>query len=268
MQDRVDRVVEQVAVMADDEHGVRIAREVVLQPQRAFEVEIVGRLVEQQQVGLGEQHRGERDAHAPAAGELRGRALLRARVEAEAGEDGGGARRRGMRVDVGEPRLDFGDAVRVGRGLCLGQQRARARGRPRARSRSARSGPARRLLRDPADACARAGACSTALPAANSPVMAWNSVVLPVPLRPTSPTRAPSGMRTEAWSISRRPAMRSERSLMTSMRGCSGDLLREASGQAQRSGHGAHGSRFIFGARLFKAIRAWGMIRDLQDKRH
>ena len=73
--------------MADDDHGARIAREVIGQPQRAFEVEIVGRLVEQQQVRLGEQHRGERDAHAPAAGEIRARALLRLGVEAEPGED-------------------------------------------------------------------------------------------------------------------------------------------------------------------------------------
>ena len=41
--------------MADDDHGVRIVREMVLEPERAFEVEIVGRLVEQQQVGLREQ---------------------------------------------------------------------------------------------------------------------------------------------------------------------------------------------------------------------
>ncbi len=50
--------------------------------------------------------------------------------KAEAGEDRGGARRRGMGADVGEPRLDLGDAVRVGRGLRLGKQRGCARGRP------------------------------------------------------------------------------------------------------------------------------------------
>ena len=48
-----------------------IGLEVVDQPHRAFEVEIVGRLVEQQQVGRGEQHRRERNPHAPAAGEFR-----------------------------------------------------------------------------------------------------------------------------------------------------------------------------------------------------
>ena len=52
-----------------------------------------------------------------------------------------------------------------------------------------------------------------------SPVMALNSVVLPVPLRPTRPALVPAGKVSEAWSRSRRPAMRSERSLMISMAG-------------------------------------------------
>ena len=39
-------------------------------------------------------------------------AVLRRLVEAEAGEDARGARRRGMGVDVDEPGLDFGDAQR------------------------------------------------------------------------------------------------------------------------------------------------------------
>ena len=41
-----------------------------LEPQRAFEIEVVGRLVEQQDFRLEEQHGAERHAHAPAAGEL------------------------------------------------------------------------------------------------------------------------------------------------------------------------------------------------------
>src|SRR5215468_968154 len=43
------------------------------------------------------------------------------------------------------------------------------------------------------------------------------SVVLPVPLRPIRPTRAPVGMRAEARSNNMRPAMRTLRSSMTSM---------------------------------------------------
>ena len=162
--------------MADDDHGARIAREIVGQPQRAFEIEIVGRLVEQQQVGLGEQHRGERHAHAPAAGEIRAGALLRGRVEAEAGEDRGGARRRRMRADVGEPRLDLGDAMRIVRGLGLGEQ-ARALGVGGEHDVDQAFRPARRLLREPPDARARRQADRAVLDAnlaARSRGTAWS----------------------------------------------------------------------------------------------
>ena len=94
MDDAVDGAVEEVAVVADEEHGPRIAGEIGLEPDRAFEVEIVGRLVEKQEVRLGEEHRGERDAHPPAARKRRAGAALRRRVEAEAGED---RRRRALR---------------------------------------------------------------------------------------------------------------------------------------------------------------------------
>ena len=46
-----------------------------LEPQRAFHVEVVGRLVQQKQVRLGEQRRRHGDPHAPSAGELGHRAL-------------------------------------------------------------------------------------------------------------------------------------------------------------------------------------------------
>jgi hypothetical protein len=50
-------------------------------------------------------------------------------VEAEAGKDGGGPRLGRMGVDVGQPGLDLGDAVRVGGGLrLLHQQEALAVG--------------------------------------------------------------------------------------------------------------------------------------------
>ena len=67
MQDVIGDVVEQVAVVADDEDRRRAGLEVVGEPQRALEVEVVGRFVEQQHIGLGKEHRGERHPHAPAA---------------------------------------------------------------------------------------------------------------------------------------------------------------------------------------------------------
>ena len=119
----VDDVVKQVAVMADDQNGGGIGLEIIDQPQHAFEIEIIGRLVKQQQVGLREQHGGERHAHAPAAGEFAQRPVLRRLVEAEAGQNARRPRRRGMRLDVGEPGLDFGDAMGIAGVLGLGEQR-------------------------------------------------------------------------------------------------------------------------------------------------
>ena len=75
MQDGFDRIVEKLAVVADDHCGVGIFLQPGLQPQRAFQVEIIGRLVQQQQVGFREQRGGERHAHAPAAGEIRHRTM-------------------------------------------------------------------------------------------------------------------------------------------------------------------------------------------------
>ena len=69
----VDGIVEKLAVVADDERGIRIFLQPRFQPQRALEIEVIGRLVEQQNIGLGKQGRGERHAHAPAAGKFRHR---------------------------------------------------------------------------------------------------------------------------------------------------------------------------------------------------
>ena len=122
--------------MADDQHRMRIAREEVLEPDRAFEVEIVGRLVEQQHVRPREQHRRQRHPHPPAAGELRAGPRLRRRIEPEPVQDRRRPRLRRMRVDVGEPRVDLGDAVRVVAPSPPRPSAPRARCRPPARCRS------------------------------------------------------------------------------------------------------------------------------------
>jgi hypothetical protein len=74
MQDRIDRVAQQFAVMTDDQYRVRIFLQPRLKPQRAFQIEIIRRLVEQQIIRLREQRGHQRDPHAPAAGKFRHRA--------------------------------------------------------------------------------------------------------------------------------------------------------------------------------------------------
>ena len=63
-------VVEEIAVMGDDQDRARILPQMAFQPQHRFGVEMVGRLVQQQQVGLVEQQPAQRDPAALAAGEF------------------------------------------------------------------------------------------------------------------------------------------------------------------------------------------------------
>ena len=93
---------------------LRIFLQPRFEPQRAFEIEVIGRLVEQQQIGLGEQSRGQRHAHAPAAGELRHRPLEIGVGKAEPAQDFGGARRRAVGVDRVEVLVDLGKVFGLG----------------------------------------------------------------------------------------------------------------------------------------------------------
>ena len=56
--------------MRDQHVSVRIGSQILFQPVAGFEIEMVGRLVKQKQVGLVQQQLGQRDAHLPAAGKL------------------------------------------------------------------------------------------------------------------------------------------------------------------------------------------------------
>ena len=79
--------VEEGAVVGDDEEPARVARQVVLEPEQRLEIEVVGRLVEDEEGGLGHEQAGEMGAHDPAAGEGLGELVGVTLLEAEAGED-------------------------------------------------------------------------------------------------------------------------------------------------------------------------------------
>src|SRR5690242_18020640 len=53
MKDLIDRRLEQIAIMADHYERARIIRKMILKPQCAFEIKIIGWLVQQEQVGSG-----------------------------------------------------------------------------------------------------------------------------------------------------------------------------------------------------------------------
>ena len=63
-------MVEEVAVVGDRDDRARVLLEEAFEPVDRFGVEVVGRLVEEQQVGVAEEEPGERDAALLAAGEL------------------------------------------------------------------------------------------------------------------------------------------------------------------------------------------------------
>ena len=71
LEDPAGHVVEEVAVVGDGDDGARVVAEEALEPRDRLGVEVVGRLVEQQQVGPLQQQAAQGDAPALAAGERR-----------------------------------------------------------------------------------------------------------------------------------------------------------------------------------------------------
>ncbi len=69
LEDPLGDVVEEVAVVGDEHDGAGVFLQVPLEPGDALGVEVVGRLVQEQEVGALEQDLAERDAPAFAAGE-------------------------------------------------------------------------------------------------------------------------------------------------------------------------------------------------------
>ena len=120
--DLVRHLVQQGAVVADDQQGSLPVGKVGLQPHGRFQVQVVGRLVQQQEIGPGEQGASQCHAHAPAAGKFRTGPRLCRLVETQAGQDAGGAGGGGLRLDVGEAVVNLGDAGGVMRRFRLGQQ--------------------------------------------------------------------------------------------------------------------------------------------------
>ena len=74
MGNAVDAGIEKFAVMRYQQHAAGIAREILFQPQDGFEIEVVGGLVQQQQVGAAHQGARQVEPHAPAAGKAAYRA--------------------------------------------------------------------------------------------------------------------------------------------------------------------------------------------------
>ena len=103
-------------VVGDEDDGAGVTSDVAFEPELGIDIEVVGRLVEQQHLGFAQQQLRERDAHLPTAGELAGVALEVGVFEAEAGEHLFDARLHLAHIVVVEVELDFAvnfEGVRV-----------------------------------------------------------------------------------------------------------------------------------------------------------
>jgi hypothetical protein len=94
-----DRVHEVGRVRREDENVV-VRREVRLEPHDGLEVQVVRRLVEQQQVRLDEEGTRKRHAHAPATGQVLGRLVHHRLGEAETVQNGTGLGLERRRVEL------------------------------------------------------------------------------------------------------------------------------------------------------------------------
>ncbi len=92
MQDFVHNRIEKVAVVGDQDQRAAVAFQPALQPDNGVEIEVVGRFVEQQQVGTADQRLRQVQAHAPAAGEVADRPLQLLLTKAQTVKQAGGAR--------------------------------------------------------------------------------------------------------------------------------------------------------------------------------
>ena len=117
-------VVEELAVVRDQQQRAGILQQPLLQPEHRVHVEVVGGFVEQQQVAGHHQRARQVQAHAPAAGERRHRPRVRIGREAQAVQQLARARFGIVGTDLGHLLVRVGDRLPVlaRGGLGLGLQ--------------------------------------------------------------------------------------------------------------------------------------------------
>ena len=119
LEDPLGDVVEEVAVVGDRDDGAGVVLQEPLEPLDALGIEVVGRLVEQQQVGPRQQQAAQRDAAALAARErgdvgVVGRAAQRVHRDLDVALEAPRVGRRDLVLELGLQRADL---VVVGVGL-------------------------------------------------------------------------------------------------------------------------------------------------------
>ena len=227
--------------------------EVALEPLERGDVEVVGGLVEEQQVGVARERARERRARELAAREAVEPAVEGVVGEAQAVERAERPRPPVPAARVLEPRLGLGVAVEQGvrrRGARPSPPRARpaaarappARRSPRARSRAARASRSRGGRWS--WSASRVPLASTSSPPSMpvSPASILSSVVLPAPLRPASVMRSRRSSLNETSRNSGAPAMSlsSADAITTAMTAFEASPSRSSHGRVERSHGGRH----------------------------
>ncbi len=77
-------IIDKSAVVTDEHHSFRLGGEKALEPLNGFDVEVVGRFVEQEHIGALKQQFGKLNSHTPSTAELRGGPVEVLSDEAEA----------------------------------------------------------------------------------------------------------------------------------------------------------------------------------------
>ena len=109
-------LVQEVAVVADDDHRGVVVVQRPLEPADRVDVEVVGGLVEQQHVGLGEQGLGEQHAQLQPRRHLAHRQVVAPLLDAGVDQDRAGACLGGVAAVLRELALEFGGLHVVGVG--------------------------------------------------------------------------------------------------------------------------------------------------------
>jgi hypothetical protein len=122
MDDAVGNPIQEVAIVRDHQQRALIVEQPLFEPEHRVQIEVVGGLVEKQQIGAAHERLRKVDAHAPAAGERIQGPCLVCGFEAQAMHELRGTAACFVAADRGIPSVQFGQprAVILGFGLTNG----------------------------------------------------------------------------------------------------------------------------------------------------
>mmetsp|Transcript_42452 Transcript_42452/g.73847 ORF Transcript_42452/g.73847 Transcript_42452/m.73847 type:complete len:508 (+) Transcript_42452:634-2157(+) len=110
--------VQEGLVVGDQQHGFGVALEVLFQPQDRLQIQVIGRLIEHEQVWLHQQRTRQRHTHAPTSRQRRSGRVLHCIRELQSGQNHGRAGLRGGHANLLHAFAELGHLVHDG--LLLG----------------------------------------------------------------------------------------------------------------------------------------------------